>query len=219
MHIKENGIILRHFPPSYQKLAVLTQTVGKIILVVLNHRQIQQAHDGSLIEATLMHQRDALYTTVDLEVINTPLPKVPEDIYWLHHLLELSYFFLPLHDQTYEHFFILSSCLIFIKNNIHHYEGWHSLKHFCIGMFLMYVGFNPPEYLKIPLKKFADTLFSFIDFDETQKVESIALHLDNLSAVSLSELDAWLIACIQSHPRINMFKTLSFMYQTSLART
>ena len=218
MQIKENCIILRHFSSSDCKVAALTQTMGKIILVALNDRQIQRMHNGSVVTATLVHKHQALYRATDLEIVSTPLPTIPDDIYWLHHLLELSYFFLPLHDQATKHFFILSSCLIFIRNHIHHYDGWHSLKFFCIAMFLMHIGFNPPEHLERSLRTFSDTLFSFIDFDEKQKIECLSSQLENFPSIFLSELKTWLITCIQSHPRIQMFKTLGFMYQSSLPR-
>ena len=122
---REHGIVLRQYPHHPHKFSVITQTLGKITLVVRNKYVLDRINPGSVIEFHHTEQNQMVHLVQNCSVIFTPLPTTNLDLIWLHHILELSYYFVPLHQQTKEMFTALATCIfVFRERDLVADEEW-----------------------------------------------------------------------------------------------
>lgn len=216
---REHGIVLRQYPHHPHKFSVITQTLGKITLVVRNKYVLDRINPGSVIEFHHTEQNQMVHLVQNCSVIFTPLPTTNLDLIWLHHILELSYYFVPLHQQTKEMFTALATCIfVFRERDLVADEEWELVKRLCIATILLLVGFFPPDELAKPVLIIKNTLLSFIDIDHESKVDFLKYCIRTYCSVKHSTLDTWLLDCIQSHPQVHAFRTLTFMYKTTVIR-
>jgi len=215
MENRESGIVLRPFTPSAHKFCVLTQRYGKITLVVLNAQSARCLRQGAIISFLISEKNDSFYTTDRAEIIFIPLPQENHDLYWLHHLLEVCYFFLPMHEPIEEYFIVVSNGIYWMHNHNFTWAQWQVIKKVNIVVLMSLLGFAPPLHLQPSARIIHKTLLWFIDFQKGQKVEFLSQHHDVFAAVSVDHLDVWLLECLQSHPRATVFKTLPFVYNKS----
>lgn len=202
MSQEHHAIILKSFFPHKHTLSLLTKEQGKIKLVILNSKKIQRLGPGASIS---FHANN--HITIDAQIINTPYFKNLEDMYWLHHLLELCYYFIPLGEECLDQFIVLQSALALVaetKNVVN--------KKLITGLLLTTLGFYPPSSLAF-LFELKKILSSCIDFIPHKKIEFLTRHLKQLDNKQMGELDEWILACITSHPRYEMFKTIIFIYK------
>lgn len=216
MQEKECGIVLKKFATSDHKISVLTNTLGKIALVVFNQGVMRRIQVGTLIEFDHPKKQNNVHTTQQLVIVLTPITQRSDDLIWLHHMLELCYYFVPLHQPLSECFVILKSCLALLPHvDLFSAHLWEIVKKLCLGALLLFLGFFPPEHLERSIIMTKNALFLSVDFQDVQKVEFLSKHLEKFCTIAPADLDSWFLQCIQSHPRINIFKTIHFMYQSS----
>ncbi len=215
MHENELGIVLKHAPGSSHKISVLTTSYGKMMTVILDHRIMQRIQSGALIQLHGGKLQGNILVPTNTSLLSIPIPRNTHDLYWLHHLLELCYFFLPLHQPVRDVFMLLQHSCIFATLDHADDPGWDVFKKNIVGAFMILFGFFPPESLKKPLYAIKNSLLLFIDFDPEQKVEFVTKHMRMVGTIPLAQLNAWLITCIKTHPRMKAFKTLDFVYKSS----
>lgn len=210
-----HGIVLKRLTPSTHKFSVLTRDAGKITLVILNNQSIKQINMGTVIAFYILEQNNVMISTERVEIIVTPMPPQAVDIYWLHHLLELCYYFVPPGQPADDIFRFLLNCFSLLNYQQYCYDDWELVKHVCTAILINMVGFYPPDHLQNPIITLQKPLMMFVDFTGEQKVEFCRNSHQVLHVLSPVQLEAWLLKCIQSHPRINMFKTINFVYNTT----
>jgi hypothetical protein len=207
------GIVLKKISVSEHKFSVLTKTRGKIILIVFDYHNAKKLQAGTLISFIPDQFNKAIHTTKSIDIMAVSSGTNTLDMYWFHHLLELCYFFTPLHQPIDDVFCIISHCLALpAYQQAIEEDEWAVTKKLCVGVLLMHLGFYPTEALTPPLISTKKTLLLFIDFNESQKVEFLRSNLRGLINTSSNALDEWLLCCIHSHPCTKAFKTLRFMY-------
>ena len=214
MQEKECGIVLKRFTTSQHKFYLLAGSLGKIALVVFNQGVMRRIQVGTLIEFDFPKKQGNVHTAQQLAISLLPITQKPDDLLWLHHMLELCYYFIPLHQPSTECFIILKNSLTLLAHS-DQFLDWETVKKLCLGALLLCLGFFPPDHLQRPIIMTKNALFLSVDFQDAQKVEFLSKHLKKFCTVAHEELDMWLLQCIQSHPRVNMFKTIHFMYQSS----
>ncbi len=211
MKKKEHGIILRFLSSDRKKCSVLTPSLGKISAIIKNkhpHVHLQQSSTISF------YYKDSHHTTYLFEDVghgSLPLSSIPNDMYWVHHLLELCYYFIPPASPCPTIFIFLSTCFAMLNHMPFTDEEWAIIKKICIGILACLLGFFPPASLQIPINTVKSALLLFIDFEDTQKVESFRMQLAQ-HALLLEDMDTWLLECIYSHPSQHSFKTIKFIY-------
>src|SRR5581483_3565729 len=100
-----HGIVLHtQFP--HQKCALFDKQIGHVHAYMHNNRKLKNIFPGAYISYALEPWRSN-YKITDIELIGLPAQWAQQDLLFLHHILELSYYFLPLHCNAHELFELL----------------------------------------------------------------------------------------------------------------
>ena len=101
------GIIVKTYLPQKYKLAILDKELGKIVCVP--HRE--DIRCGTLISYHLSQQKN-VYFIQNITIIDMPLSLAQYNLIFLHHVLEICYYFIPVGSNVPEIFDLLSYILI-----------------------------------------------------------------------------------------------------------
>jgi hypothetical protein len=191
---KNQAIVLKTYLPQKQKVCLLDAHLGKIMAVP--HRQ--DIGYGSLLVyfAREWQAHNQLYMMQSIELIDMPLQLAADDILFLHHVLELCYFFLPL-GHCNRHIFHL---VLFLYTSQHLIQNSY-LKKVFLFQFFSTLGLYPQEH------KFQQAHFHYL---ASTSIDIIAQQAIDLMVES--ELDNWLLRCIEIHPCARSFKTVHFLH-------
>jgi len=184
------GIILRKNNNSVYKLTVLDKIQGKIECVA---SKINMSV-GSLVTYTV--KRDQWYHHIsNIQLVYIPLSLAHVDILFLHHVLELIYYF-TYSDHCIKNVFDLLQFLYTSEDEIiaHHSKKIFLLKLFANMDIVPNVSINDQNFFTdcITIKMHELTLFSLNKSDE-------------------KKLDDWLWSCMYQHPHANAFQTAHFL--------
>ena len=204
---KKRGIILRSFLPHKQKISVLTELHGKVNLVVRGEKSRFPA--GSVI--TFHANLNARFVVMsDEKLIYVPMDGVVDQLYWLHHILEICYYFVPLSLPCEEIFGVVLNSIRVGRNST------EVIKRICLLKLLMLLGFYPAEDGIIPPDEliglsdlFDRVVLTFLDSSDSQKVRSLHILLQKVPKPLLEQADKWIMCCLKSHPCAAHFRTLS----------
>jgi hypothetical protein len=207
---KKYGIVLRSFFPYKRKISVITKCSGKINIVVRAKRLCPLFSAGTFIKFYSGFSVESCSFAHDVEVVVVPMPNM-EQLCWLHNLLEICYFFLPLNSPCSDVFYFLKSCFEYNLRIDDKQKNFDVFKKTCLVKLFMLLGFQPDRDLVLFGNLF-DTvvqgrrcLLTFLDSIDDQKVES----LGEISGLLLSKIDRWIMHCLQEHPNIASFKTIN----------
>ena len=191
MHSEKNkAIVLKTYLPQKYKLCVFDNDLGKV-MTVPNREDIGY---GALI---CYHARaqQSLYFMHGIEIIDSPLMLGREDILFVHHVLELCYFFVPLSSPMPRLFELLLE--LYSSKTI-----LHTIIAKKVFLFQFFAGLGLyPEGARFQTPYFHQLAIASID--------NIALYPIDL--VIEQELDDWLLNCIALHPCTHNFKTVHFL--------
>ncbi len=186
------GIVLRNYFPQKKKVTILDTQLGKIDCVISQKSERILQH-GALVQ----YRREAwhaLYQLHDVELLETPAIWVQQDIYFLHHLLEISDFFLPSHSNACQiiDLFKILYCQLAIKNILF-------FKKAALCRFFALIGVCPDD-----AEKYDQFFFRLIS-------APIDIMLDVQDDVDLcKKMDRWLLGCIKTHPYADRLQTMHF---------
>ena len=186
------GIILKKYQPKKNTFAILDKDLGKIKGVSGNQNIVL----GSLVSYQIKNQR-SLYFIQNIEILHIPFETAVNDILFLHHILELCYYFIPYQCPSLE-VFALVKYLYFFSHMIKSKENKNA---FLFKLFTL-LGLYPEE-LQFRTSYFHDLAIQSID-----TIVSKNLHLK-----SEKEIDNWLRCCIKVHPQFSNLKTVKFLYK------
>lgn len=216
--MKEYGIVLRLYPS--HKFSVITNALGKIVLMAPRQNNVLRIRPSSLIEFTYKTSYQNVHVVKDIAILFTPLPQCATDLFWLHHLMELCYYFIPLHEASDEVFTMLKNCIALLTSyHLFELNGWEAIKRLCISSILLSIGFFPPDSLKKPILIMKKTLLLFIDFSNSSSLEFLQNELSSLRKITISNIDKWILECLKTHPQLYLFKTINFIYKPHLTVT
>ena len=187
---KNKGIILKTYMPQKCKIVVLDSELGKIV-VVPNREDVRY---GACVMYDLREQGHCTFM-YNIELIDSPLSLAKDDILFIHHILELCYYFIPV-QSTVSHLFNL---LILLYESKHIFDN-NVLKKFFLFKFFITLGFYPED------QKFRTPYFHHLALLSIDNSDDLLINL-NIE----QELDTWLLQCISLHPCINNFKTVHFL--------
>jgi len=200
---RETGFVLKRFFPKQKKISILTSSMGKILLVVKNDKSCQLLWPGMLVSFESLEWR-SLYVTHRVEIIRENSYRRQYDIYWLHHLLELFYYFVPYADPAYRLFDQLAWYLDYLHSEIVDDKNEIFFRQFCIVHFLSSMGsYHVPKELRYLLSLFVARDASLNDIIKKNS---------NSHVYNVSKINRWVISCLRKHPCFRSFKTVSFVY-------
>jgi hypothetical protein len=204
---KELGFILKRFLPNKQKLSVLALNKGKIELTTQPINKITQLWPGMMINFNLTPFNKKVWIAKDIEIIMHPIKNDFCDLSWLHKILELSYYFLPLEQPCPEIFAHIYNSFLIVKFEPLFYAQIGLIKRIYLLKFFTLVGFYPEGDLEQYFSFYDQLTLQSVDFENIQQVESLKRIFKNITALQIRKMDTWLISCIKSHPHCNYFKT------------
>jgi len=189
---KNIGIILKNYYPQRQKISVLDRKMGKIQYPSPKNKAIPV---GSLIGYYVEQNRYNFYKINQLEILNIPFETATDDILFLHHVLEICYYFIPCGAEMQEIFNLLMYLYSFpyklkyiIEKKLFLFKLFVSL-----GIFPEGKEFQTPYFHALSLQSI-DTLIS----------KKLPLGVER-------DLNTCLQTCIQMHPMFRYFKTVNFL--------
>ncbi len=193
------GVILRTF--STGRLCIFTRSMGKIFCSAKKSAHQSQFIVGSRLTINLVQKYPDTFTIEYIDNIVYPNIQTTQELSWLHHVLELYYFYLPEHQVSVRDFDFLIHYLALIKRN-HESIGNINLQNLAISHFLAQTGFHEQP----ALHRYAKIFEEFIDPTVSS---GVPFSLIGIEEVSMQEL---ILRCLQEHPQFNKFKTIPFLY-------
>jgi len=203
MHPVRQGIVLRVHAPYQHKVSVFDQIQGKIYAVAQSH-SVALMH-GELIAYRLEPWKH-MYRLCDIEVLTLPAAWVCEDILFLHHVLEIAFFFIPEQSCATQLFRLCQ--FLYEKSEQQHVDPT-LVKRLFLGKFFALLGVYPDQAFEENEQLFH--LFSGSGETLPDGVHNKIQSTDEL----YKKLQRWLLGCIQTHPHANTFTTMHFLHAHS----
>lgn len=194
------GIVLRTF--HHGRLCIFTRPLGKIFC----SSKVGQIPltPGSIIVTRLIKKADS-FCAEQLQSISYPDIQAPHELAWLHHILELYYFFMseqqpsPLDFDFFEQYLMLTKLPTGMNTMTH-------LQELAVSHFLAQTGF----YEQPALHRYAKIFEKVIDPSVEHRVRSSVINSDEVSIRDL------ILHCLQEHPQFSRFKTIPFLYGANI---
>ena len=183
---KETGIILKTFFEKKRKMIVLDRRVGKIECV--------PPSDGYCIGSVLEYSsvaKGSLYLLHEVQIIEVPLVAARIDINFMHHMLEICYFFMPFHqviDEVYE-------CIVHAYTHLPATDN-ELIKLAYLFKVVCLLGLHPEESVAQRRDLY------WLAREPIDTIVNKTLDLEIKQAI-----DVWVRYSIQGHPLHTLFKT------------
>ena len=185
------GIILKRYHSC--RLVLLDSVEGKITCATPKHQTFVV---GSIISFFVI-SRKSYFSISEIQILDVPLQLARKHIVFLHHLLELCFYFLPLRNPAKKVFDLL---MFFYK----HADSFCTPLHKKIFLFKLFVSFGFYGG-HAPLSV---DLFHRLSSESIDSLVSSFIHLKLERSI-----DQWLLDCMQAHPLAKDFKTVRFLKQ------
>jgi hypothetical protein len=199
------GIVLRFHAPYRHSVAIFDSKLGRINAIFSSPSVFKSLVHGGLISYKVEPWRES-YRMLDIELIQLPQDWVVQDLFFLHHLLEMALSFIPEHSRCLELFNLCMTLYKPIPEFAQTNGGMGLLgKKLFLARFFALLGIYPDD----AFSKERSFLFKFLSGDEadiTDLKETEELH---------KKLQSWLIDCIHTHPHANTFNTIEFVRSPS----
>ena len=197
------GVILRIF--STGRLCIFTRSLGKIFCSAKKTHNQPKLIVGSSLTMQLAQKSVDLLHIENVQNILYPEIQTHDQLSWLHHILELYYFFQPEQQVNIRDFDFLMHYLALIKRE-HHAASKSQLQKLAVSHFLSQTGF----YEQPALHRYAKFFEEVID---PATSSGVPFSLIGIEEVSMQNL---ILRCLQEHPHFNKFKTISFLYDARI---
>ncbi|HEX2978373.1 MAG TPA: hypothetical protein VHO47_04610 [Candidatus Babeliales bacterium] len=186
---KHRGIILKAHLPNVHKCVIFDRLIGKLDGTA--PKGLQNLAPGFLISYYRTAQ-GPLYKLEEIELVVVPVSMSHETIFFLHHVLELCYYFMP-HESSNESLFCLLEFLLHAADYITY--SW--FKKIFLLRFFISVGMYPEDEML-----------------HTERIQElingpIILQDHMLDSHTNQALTEWLRDCVALHPQRHLFKTLA----------
>ncbi len=184
------GIVLKRLKTSNHRIALIDKKLGRIEGVILH----QDLCAGMLMHYHLQ-SRTHCYFINHVQLLHLPLSLAQVDLLFLHHVLELCYYFAPVGSCVAGVFDLLA--FLYTVNYLWSYTLFKKVFLFKL---LTTIGVWPDYYVK-----------------HTRRIQQLhILPIDRINTEDIDlacekELDQWLWCCVAQHPYIDEFKTVHFL--------
>ena len=211
MEKKDRGIVLKSFFPRKQKISVLFQNAGKRNLAVSSLDACQRLSPGMLI-ACMVNCSGDWDRGRDFSIIDMPLCD-SNDLIWLHTLLELCYYFVPVGDQSCDIFdFLVASLTLLTKKKL--FDPFFVIvQKLCVLKLLCLFSFYPPKNIISYVHIFHSLVLVSVDYENYAKVSLLKELLVECTHDDIKNIDNWIVHCVGSHPCSALFKTYVFLHK------
>lgn len=207
MQERKVAFVLKKFNYSNSSATILTIADGKRNLIFKKISSGIKICPGMLISFTKIEQGQNWFCQ-DIEILACATDGSYSDICFIHHILEICYYFAPYHKPCMEVFALLCDILTFTRKHEEIRNFLLIYKVFTIKLLSLF-GFCSYDKISRYLELYDELTFSFIDFTHVQKLEFLK---DQLGNIDEKDLDGWIMEGLREHPNFCSFKTLAFLY-------
>lgn len=190
--MKNQGIVLKDYSPIKNKLVIFDEILGKIEAIYKNQKYMSKIPVGSIVNYN-MAASNRFFKLDNINIIFIPLDFAREHVLFMHHLLELCYYFLQEQDPSEEIF----QLVVFVYKNFHKLERPMDKKNILCKFFAI-LGIYPETVNHFP-KEFLNLISSSISSNFTS---------DKLLK---KYVNRWLLECVYTHSSNSKFRTLKFL--------
>ncbi len=207
---QEVAFVLKRFFPRRQMVALFTCSLGRINVVLKQQDICLRLWPGMLITCVFSSER-LPFIAQQVVIHSAPIPQTHQHIIWLHHILELCYYFLPLESSSPDVFFYIKKCCCLMwQSDVLDVEWQIKIKKTCVIKLLHMIGFYAALDIQEYSALFQELSDVFVDFTNEQKVAFLSKHS---TLLKINDMDLLILSCLKNHPMFHMFKTISFNYQ------
>ncbi len=218
MYKKELGFVLKRFLPNKNKISILTQTLGKIEIILRPTERTSQLWPGMLLAFYPLVQNkqwstgNKIFFAQNLEIMMFPYYNNVLSMEWIHQLLEICYYFSPLHNPANEIFRHLYNSFNIEVLKKHFNNELFIIKKIYIIKLLELLGFYPKKDLIIYLSLYQELCSMYIDYLDKDKAKLLKNNLQKVETIQIEKMDNWIKESLSSHPNFKFFKTLYINY-------
>ena len=211
MSAQDKGIVLKSFLPNLHKICLLTHTHGKMNFI-LRPSSIDRVFSPGIILSIFFTQTSFPSPILKKIVVESvPIEQAKRSLYWLHHILEICYYFAPLASPCTDLFETVRYCF-FLEKQISTFGSDHRIiQRACLVRLLKLIGFYPGGENHVFDDLFGCVVAVSLDSTNFEKVRSLETLLADISHSMIEKIDRWVLICLQTHPCIAKFKTVSFL--------
>jgi len=189
------GIIIKKHFPKRLKISLLDEFHGHIGAVPASWQWASYAITGAIVSYDL-HIENDLYFIKNIELVSVPVYKNDSAILYLHHVLEICYFCLPVHSGQQECFQLLA----YIIDILEHITTIPTTQKILLAKLLFLIGQYPHDVEQLSI--------SNILHQPCEKLVNLTLDHNGQKEVEL-----FIYQCVQSHPYGRLLRTVNFLSQ------
>gem|GEM_PF-767787 len=193
------GIVLKKYTYT-DTIALLDKNLGHIKATVYRKFTVSV---GDLLSYQIAKQ-GKLYVLVGCQIEQRPFLLSLHDIFFLHHIIEICYYSIPLGSNESEAF----DLILFLYE--HFSTSWTmNIKKIFLFKLILLTGIysEHPALFKSAIMNLSVIPISAIDL-AIDKVFDCALDLD-----CMQDIHSWLCFCLAQHPYYDQFKTINYIYR------
>ncbi len=214
MNNKELGFVIKRFAPKKQKFSILSHSLGKIEIIPFPLHWNNRLRPGMLISSILHSSITRIYIAHNIEILLAPLDFTENtDIYWIHSILELCYYFLPLESPCQETFNFVYRAFFILNCNHKIDSSLAVVKKLLIVKLLTLFGFYPQKTIMRYINLFEKLVTTSVDFTNKGVIKSLTTIPHDIDKEEMALINSWILQCLNEHPNFSSFKLLNFLTQ------
>lgn len=200
-HTQHQAVVLRSFLPLRQKVSLFDAHLGRMEVSVGCGGSATQVSSALMQGALITYERHIWRGRTMIQGLSlqkVPQPWVCQDLLFLHHVLEMIHYFSPEHSHAKRLFEFLS---FLYEEQPDPEQDALLVKRLFVAKLFALLGIYPEGVERSPLR----SLFYMLavgDADQAHQLTDEQLH---------EKLETWIWGCIETHPQIDQFMTLSFL--------
>ncbi|HBS48355.1 TPA: hypothetical protein DEO28_00460 [Candidatus Dependentiae bacterium] len=213
MNKLEIGFVLKNSFPKKEKSTILARDLGKIELIEIKKNKLKiKLSPGMLIAFNIITTKSNIYIVENVKTLMIPMMyKNLQEMQWMHSLLEICYYFLPLDEPNANIFAIIYEAFHFLESSEHFQEDFKIIKKLTILKLLKHLGFYPENNLQQITTTFEDLVSAFIDIPNHQNIKSIQTFIASTNKFDINLIDTWMLNCLKQHPNYSSFKATKML--------
>lgn len=185
------GIILKKHYPQRMRVSVIDETTGHVSIIPDHGKWASYAGPGAIVAYDARQRRESIFVN-HLELLHIPTFQSEHEQFFVHHVLEICYTFLP--TESGAELFAHVLCLVTDTSRI---ASCYEHQKLFIAQLLFFMGVYPPESGRLSI---CSSLHQSYD----------KLINTGWSSGQKSEIDIFIYQCLASHPHGKFLKTINF---------
>ena len=188
---------------------MLCKHAGKLSLIIASPEVCVRLSPGMLVLLELRKLGER-FCAEQVAIVSAPMCG-KDDLLWIHHLLELCYYFIPVGLEASDVYDAVAACLDILSISKIFESNFDVVKKLCAFKVMCLLGFYPPKNLISYIPVFHYLVAVSVDSQNYGKVISLNALLENISNNDIQCVNTWMLECMNTHHCSALFKTYDFL--------